>query len=154
VLDAGVVQGPVIEHAGATLPFSSEQVFDIAADIERYPEFLQWYVSARIVRREADVCYVDQVVGAGPVRLEYQSKAVLQRPLRIDVSSTDELFRRYALSWVVSPLPAGCRIVVAADFEMHSRLLQGVLSHLLPTAIEGIVRAFDARVHALCGRGS
>lgn len=134
------------------MPFSCEQVFDIAADIERYPEFLSWWMSARINRRDADVCYVSQVVGAGPIRWAFDSKAVLQRPSRIDVTSTDALFRQYALSWIVSPLPvAGCRISVAAVVELRSRLLQHVLNGLLPGAVTDIVSAFDARAHAVCG---
>jgi coenzyme Q-binding protein COQ10 len=142
----------VIEKVGATLPFSCEQMFDIAADIERYPDFLSWWISARISRRDADVCYVTQVVGAGPIRLAFDSKAVLQRPSRIDVTSTDAPFRQYALSWIVSPLPvAGCRISVAAEIELQSKLLQRVLNGLLPGVVADIVSAFDARAHGLYG---
>ena len=36
------------------LPYTPEQLFDLVADIERYPEFLPWCVGARIRKREAD----------------------------------------------------------------------------------------------------
>ncbi len=141
----------MIERAGAVLPFGCEQVFDIAADVERYPEFLPWWISAQVLRRTANGCEVHQVVGAGPVRVEFDSKAVFDRPRRIDVTSADPLFRRYELTWLVTPRPAGCSIGIAVDFELRSRLLQRVLGGLLPGAADGIVRAFDARVHALAG---
>jgi len=51
------------------LPYSRARLFDLAADVERYPEFLRWWISARIRRRQTDVYYTDQVVafGEGPV---------------------------------------------------------------------------------------
>jgi hypothetical protein len=57
----------MIERFGRTLPFSCQQAFDIAADIERYPEFLRWWISARIQKRESNICYVEQVLGLGPI---------------------------------------------------------------------------------------
>lgn len=140
----------MIERVGATLPFSCEQVFDMAADIERYPEFLAWWVSAKILRREADELTVTQTVGAGPIRLTFESRAALQRPCRIEVTSNDDLFRRYRFSWVVSPRPpASCAIGVTAECELQSFILQGVLKRLLPGAVDDIVAAFGARAHAL-----
>jgi len=63
-------------------PFSCEQLFDLAADVERYPQFLTAWKSVRIVKREANVLDVEQILGVGPVRLSFGSKTVLQRPER------------------------------------------------------------------------
>ena len=30
------------------LPYSDEQLFDLVADVERYPEFLPWCLAARV----------------------------------------------------------------------------------------------------------
>ncbi len=141
----------MIEKAGGVLPFSCEQVFDLVADIERYPEFLQGWISARIRRREANTVYVDQVVGFGPVRLAFVSQAVFDRPRRIDITSTDPTFRRYGLSWTIAPLPAGCRISVVAELELRSGFLQHALAHFLPDAVDDIVAAFEARARSLYG---
>lgn len=136
----------MLARAGGTLPFSREEVFDLAADIERYPEFLRWWISSRIQKRECNVCYVEQVLGFGPIRLQFASKAVLHRPDRIDVTSTDLPFRKYSLSWLVTELPrSGCRISVAVDLELKSGLLQHVVNRLLPATIDDIAAAFEAR---------
>ncbi|MEJ1963624.1 MAG: type II toxin-antitoxin system RatA family toxin [Gammaproteobacteria bacterium] len=141
----------MIDKVSGTLPYSCEQIFDLAADIERYPEFLQGWISARIQRRESDTCYVDQVLGFGPVHLEFASKAVLHRPERIDVSSTDPPFRQYSLSWRIEPVPGGCRISITADFQMRSMLSQLAVNQALPAAVDRIIAAFEARAHALYG---
>jgi coenzyme Q-binding protein COQ10 len=140
--------GPV--KASEILPFSCEQMFSLAADIERYPEFLTWWISARIRSREHNTCHVDQVVGLGPVCLKFESKAVLQPSHRIDVTSTDPRFRKYSLSWLIEEVPThGCHVSVAAELEFQSGLLQLVVKRMLPGAVGDIIDAFRARAHAL-----
>jgi coenzyme Q-binding protein COQ10 len=140
----------MLVRAGGTLPFSCEQVFDLAADIDRYPQFLTGWISSRIRKREDNVCHVEQVVGFGSVRLQFASQAVLHRPHRIEVTSTEPPFRRYSLTWLVAEMPTGgCRISVAAELELRSGLLQRIVNRLLPTAIEDVVAAFEARAHSL-----
>jgi coenzyme Q-binding protein COQ10 len=125
-------------------------MFDLAADIERYPEFLPGWISAHITKRDSDVCYVEQVVGVGPIRLQFESRAVLHRPERIDITSTDCAFRKFDISCVVAATSsASCCISVAAELELKSAFLRQVVNRLLPAAIDEVVSAFGARAHAL-----
>ena len=43
------------------LPYAPEKLYDLVADIERYPEFLPWCVGARVLRREDRVIYAEHV---------------------------------------------------------------------------------------------
>jgi len=125
-------------------------MFDLAADIERYPEFLHWWIAARIRTRDSNICYVEQVLGLGPVRLQFASKALLRRPERIDVTSSDPPFRRFILSWLFESLAsAGCRASIVAELEFRSRLLQQVADRVLPATVADIIAAFEARARAL-----
>jgi coenzyme Q-binding protein COQ10 len=145
----------VIEKVGRTLPFSCEQVFDLAADIERYPEFLKGWISVRIKKQESNICYVEQVLGLGPVRLQFASRAVLRRPERIDVTSTDPAFRHFSLSWLIAAIPPNdCRLSIAAELELQSGFLQRVVDELLPAAVDDIIAAFEARAQLCCRRST
>jgi coenzyme Q-binding protein COQ10 len=124
-------------------------MFDLASDIERYPEFLKGWISAHIRKREGNTCYVDQVMGVGPMQVKFSSTAILERPTTIEVTSTDPPFRTYRLSWTISARPTGCQISVEADFELESALMQRMLSPFLRAAIDDAVAAFEARAHAL-----
>jgi len=137
-----------INKATAALPFTREQVFDLAADIESYPEFLSGWISARIQRRESNIYYVEQVVGVGPFRLRFTSKAVLNRPERIEVTSTQAPFRLFSLSWLIAVVPsAGCRLSVVANIELRSRMMQRIVNQFLPATVDDVVGAFEARAH-------
>jgi coenzyme Q-binding protein COQ10 len=133
-----------------TLHCSCEQAFDIAADIERYPEFLSGWIAAKITKRDLNVCYVEQEVGFGPLQLRFASIAVLQRPARIDVTSTEPPFRRFNLSWAFAAVSSGgCEIRVAASVELQSGFLQLAMNPFLAAAVEDNVVAFEARALAL-----
>jgi coenzyme Q-binding protein COQ10 len=142
----------VIQRSSRILPFTCEQVFDLAADIERYPEFLRWWISSTIRSRTSNTLIVEQVVGVGPIQLRFASTAVLHRPQRIDVTSHDPPFRAYSLIWLISANPTGgCRMGVTADLELRSGLLQHFVGRFLPDSIDDIIAAFEARANAIYG---
>ena len=36
------------------VPYTTQQMYDLVAQVERYPEFLPWCIGARILKRETD----------------------------------------------------------------------------------------------------
>ena len=134
------------------LPYTAEQLFDLAADVERYPDFLPWWVAARILRREGDVYYTDQVIRFAMVRKRFGSKTVLQRPGRIEVTSTDGPIRTLHLTWHFDPRPDdGCQVSLAADVHLRSRLIQDLFARAMARAVGPIMSAFEAEAHRLYG---
>ena len=141
------------EKRARLLPYTAEQLFDLAADVERYPEYLRWWISVRIRKREANVYYTDQVLGLGPMRVSFGSRTVLQPPTRIEVTSNEFPFRQFKLSWNFEALAGtGCRVSLAAEFELRSFVLQRILDQALPTATADVIAAFETRAHCLYGR--
>jgi coenzyme Q-binding protein COQ10 len=134
------------------MPHKPEQLFDLAADVEAYPEFLRGWIAAQVRKRNANVYYTDQTLGLGPIRMRFVSKTVLHRPKRIEVTSDESLFRRFSLTWLFEPQPsAGCHVRLRAELELRSRLLQAIVEPLLPGITGDIVAAFEARAHQLYG---
>jgi len=68
------------------LPYTPEQLFDLVAQIERYPEFLPWCAAARIRSREGNAVVADLVIGFKMIRERYTSRVIIDRPRRIDVT--------------------------------------------------------------------
>ncbi|WP_374450144.1 type II toxin-antitoxin system RatA family toxin, partial [Stella sp.] len=56
------------------LPYSPEQLFDLVADIERYPEFLPWCVAARIRERTGELVVADLMIGFKMIRERFTSR--------------------------------------------------------------------------------
>ena len=132
------------------LPYRAEQLFDIAADIERYPQFLRWWIASKVHEHRGDYCRVENTVVLGPMRLHFWSEAHLQRPQRIEVTSQDEPFRRFTLSWNFEPRSSGCRVELCAQLELRSRLMQELIEPTLNRIASEVIGAFEARASELC----
>jgi Oligoketide cyclase/lipid transport protein len=101
---------PLRYAQSAHVPFAPERMFDLVADVERYPEFLGEYRSVRIVGRSGDTCRVEQVVGFGPLDLALDAVATLQRPDSIVVHSNHALLGELVIAWAFVPAGSATRI--------------------------------------------
>jgi coenzyme Q-binding protein COQ10 len=137
------------------LPYRPEQLFDLVADIERYPEFLPWCVAARVRSRDCDTIRADLVIGFKMVRERFTSRVKLDRAnLRIDVAYSEGPFRHLNNHWQFEALPNGhCRIDFYVDFEFRSAILQKLIGVLFNEAVKRMVHAFENRARQLYGDG-
>ncbi len=136
------------------LPYTAEQLFDLVAAVERYPEFLPWCKETRILAREGDVFHAEMTIGFKTVRQAFGSRVETARPHRIDVEPTRGPFRRMENRWRFADLPGGgCRVDFEVDFEFRSRLLRTLIGALFHEAARRMVAAFEARARALYGPG-
>lgn len=131
------------------LPYSREQMFDLVAAVDRYPEFLPWCRGAQIISREGDVLRADLVIGFKMFRERFTSRVELARPERIDVVYTDGPFRHLENRWGFEDRPEGCLIDFYVDFEFRSALLQALIGALFTEAVHRMVRAFERRARTL-----
>jgi coenzyme Q-binding protein COQ10 len=133
------------------LPYTPEQMFDLVAGIERYPEFLPWCLASRIRSREGNVVIADLVIGFKMIREKYTSRVVLERPSRIDVSYIEGPLKHLTNHWQFVPHGEGCAVDFFVDFEFRSRLLQTVIGTLFHEALRRLVSAFEERARRLYG---
>ena len=134
------------------LPYTAEQLFDLVADVERYPEFLPWCVGARIRERHAGLIIADLIIGFKMFRERFTSRVALDPPRRIDVEYTEGPFRYLNNHWVFEKVPGGCRIDFFVEFEFKSRLLQRMIEMLFGEAVRRMVAAFEHRAEQLYGK--
>lgn len=133
------------------LPYTPEQMFDLVADIERYPEFLPWCVGLRVRERQDNVVLADLMVGFKMLREKFTSRVSLNRPSRIDVVYIEGPFRHLENHWLFKPHEAGTAVDFFIDFEFRSRMLRIVMEPLFHEAVRRMVSAFETRAAQLYG---
>jgi coenzyme Q-binding protein COQ10 len=127
-------------------------MFDLAADIERYPEFLPHWPRASIRSRERDVLYVQQEIDLGLRRFQFESRAVLRRPSHLHIDSTSGPFRRLSIDWsFTSGGEGGCQTALAVEIEMRSALLETIAGGFMQRMTQDILEHFRARAAVLYG---
>ena len=134
------------------VPFSPQQLFDLVADVQRYPEFLPWCVGARIRKREGALIVADLIIGYKMIRERFTSRVTLSpEQNRIDVEYADGPFKYLNNHWVFEPQEGGCVIDFYVDFEFKSRMLQKIIEVFFNEAVRRMVAAFEARAYELYG---
>lgn len=141
------------------VPYGAEQMFDLIADVSRYPEFLPWIAAARIRSRKplpdgaGEVIEADLVVSFKVFRERFGSRVTLRPADRaIDVEYLEGPFRYLRNHWKFDPRGANhCEIDFFVDFEFRSALLQKVIGLVFNEAMQRVVRAFERRAEDLYG---
>ena len=137
------------------LPYTPEQMYDLVADIEKYPEFLPWCLAARIRKREGNVVYADLIIGFKMIRERFTSRVELNPPDRINVAYSEGPFSYLNNHWIFSPTETGgCLIDFYVDFEFRSKMLQKIIGVLFNEAVRRMVAAFETRARQLYGDGT
>lgn len=136
------------------LPYTEEQLFDMVADVRRYPEFLPWCVGARIVSRTEAELIADLTVGFKMFRETFRSQVLLERPHHVHVRYLTGPFRYLNNHWRFRAVPGGTEVDFFVDFEFKSRLLQAVIGTVFNEAVRLMVRSFERRAATLYRRAS
>jgi coenzyme Q-binding protein COQ10 len=139
--------------AARTLPYSCEQLFDLAADIESYPEYLPGWVGARILERSGNHLRVKQQLGLKLIPLPFVTTAVLERPQKISIHSSDGPFRCLQIEWRFEPArPGYCTVSLDFNFQMRAAFLEPMVTGLFDHSSPEILNRFEKRAQMLYSR--
>ena len=134
------------------LAYTPDQLYELVADVERYPEFLPWCKAARIRKRDEAWLVADLVIGFKMVRERFTSHVALdENHRRIDVVYAEGPFKHMENHWRFEDHEKGCLIDFYVDFEFRSKLLQKLIEALFHEAVRRMVSAFEARAKDLYG---
>lgn len=141
-------------HESRVVAVSVERMFDIVADVERYPEFVPLVYSAKVLGRQAKHYETEQVMALGLLRHRFRTRTELDRPNAITVTSTDRSFRRFEIRWSFAPTPEGfCHTEFSLECEVRSLLLKPLGEALMTQMAATMVNAFAARARKLEAAG-
>lgn len=129
------------------LPYTPDQMFDLVADIARYPEFLPWCSSARIIRDHGDMVVAELTIGYKMIREKFTSRVFLDRALHtIRVEYISGPLRHLQNEWKFSPAPKKqCKIDFFVHFEFSNPILAGLMNMFFDVAFGQMVSAFEKR---------
>ena len=116
-------------------------MFDLVADVERYPEFLPFCESLVIRARDDDgehqILVADMTIGYKLVRETITSRVTLDRDnMEITADNITGPFRQMQNKWTFVPLDdGGCEIRFTISYEFKSRTLSVLVGGLFADII-------------------
>ncbi len=137
-------------HERRFLPYRREDIFDLIADVGRYPEFLPWCLAARVRGASDREFEADLVIGFKMVRETFTSRVTLAPHERIDVAYTKGPMRHLDNKWLLEDAEGGCIVEFDVSFEFRSVILQRLIGALFGEAVRRMVAAFESRARDVC----
>jgi coenzyme Q-binding protein COQ10 len=138
------------------VPYAPKQLFDLVADVAKYPSFLPWCVGARIRSKTEDELVADLTIGFGPFRESFTSRVSLQHPdasgfCAIKVEYENGPFKYLHNRWKFTPDSQGCVVDFYVDFEFRNFILQKAIGAVFTEAVRLMVNAFLKRARTVYG---
>lgn len=131
------------------LPYSASQLFDLVADVGKYPEFLPWCVGARVYNRRADQFDADVIIGFKMFRERFTSRVSLKSNKSVDVDYITGPMKQLYNQWRFMEHEQGCIVDFAVEFEFDNPVLEKMIGKMFAEATDRMIDAFVERAHAL-----
>jgi coenzyme Q-binding protein COQ10 len=131
----------------ATLAYTADELFDVVADVNNYPNFVPWCTGAHILSANENEIIADLNIGFGPFQERFTSRVVLDRPKQVLVHAIDGPLEHLTNSWMFTPAGERTHVDFSIDFQFKSHLLDHVANTMFHEASTRMMSAFEARVH-------
>jgi coenzyme Q-binding protein COQ10 len=139
---------------------SPADMFELVADIEKYPQFVPLCAALRVRSRSTDaegrtVVVAEMTVSFKLIRETFTSRVTLDREnLQILVEYLDGPFSHMQNKWTFQPDEGegGCVIEFFIDYAFRSRILGALMGTMFDTAFRRFASAFEQRADVVYGR--
>ena len=137
----------------------AQQMFDLVADVERYPEFVPLCQSLAVRQRMprpdgTEIVIADMTVSFKLVRESFTSEVVLDPPnLKIAARYLRGPFSSLENRWTFEPKSeTECDVGFYLAYEFKSRMLAILMGAMFDTAFARFSAAFEKRADAVYGK--
>jgi coenzyme Q-binding protein COQ10 len=134
------------------VPHAATEMFDLVADVERYPEFVPLCRALKVRQRTSEpngveVLVADMTAAYKLISERFTSRVTLDRAnLQILVEYLDGPFSRLENRWTFRPLgERSCEVEFFISYEFRSRMLALLMGSMFDLAFRRFAAAFEQR---------
>ena len=133
------------------LTFSAKQLYEIVIDVEKYPEFLPWCLSAKIVKKNDDNNFDAELkVGYKTIEEKYISRIEAEYEKKIYSKAISGPFKSLDSYWYFKNIDKNkCKVDFMIEYQFKSFFLDKVMGGLFKKATLKMLEAFEHRARNL-----
>lgn len=130
----------------AIVPYSPQAMFDLVADVERYPEFVPGCVGAKLLSRDERELTGALELSVGPLKSAFTTRNALNPPHAMSLELLKGPFNSLHGDWRFEALgDAGCRIELTMRFDFSDPVKDMLLGPAFEQSCNRLVDAFVTR---------
>lgn len=139
-------------HRSVLVPYSNAQMFDLVADVEKYPEFMPWCGGAEVRSRDEQGMEASITIAFAGMRQRFTTRNVHVYPERIDLHLVDGPFSKLVGHWYFQALaPDACKVLFTMEYEFSNRALEAIVGPVFNRIASSFIDSFTKRAQAVYG---
>jgi ribosome-associated toxin RatA of RatAB toxin-antitoxin module len=146
-------------HKTVLIWHSARQMFDLVANVDRYPEFLPWCDRASVKAQQDDGLIAELGLQMGGVRQSFTTRNTHVTPegsaLQIRLELLSGPFSKLEGAWLFTPLgdisQQACRVDLQLDYDFQSGPLKALIGPVFDRIASNLVDAFVKRADEIHG---
>lgn len=130
----------------ALLPYSPQKMYALVNDIARYPEFLPWCSTTKIIESSETAISATITVKKMGVSKAFSTKNTLIENQEIHMKLINGPFKHLQGQWQFIDINGlGCKIILSLEFELLSGIVYLPFKKIFEPAADTLLQAFVKR---------
>lgn len=136
----------------AILPYSTEKMYDVVADIRSYPGFLNWCDNMDIISETSEEVIAKLMISYGKLKFSFTTKNKVKKNESIEMSLVDGPFSSLSGVWTIKKLNEdACKVSLEMDFVFDNPITHKLFGRVFQKVISAQLDAFQNRAKQLYG---
>lgn len=125
-------------------------MYELVADVGRYPEFLPWVSAVRIRKNNDSEMLADMIVGFKSLRETFSSRVLKTENSSITVDYLDGPMKHLHNSWRFEDnADGGSTVDFTVDFSFRNKVFEALAGQFFDAALRKMTSAFIERADVL-----
>lgn len=135
------------------VPHTCAQMFDLVADVARYPEFMPWCGGAKVSHRDDDGMQASITISIAGIRQTFTTRNQHDYPHTIHFHLVDGPFSALNGKWEFIDLgdAQACKVVYTMEYAFSSRALEAVVGPIFNRIASSFIDSFTQRAEVVYG---
>lgn len=135
------------------VPYQCAQMFDLVADVARYPEFMPWCGGTKIQHQDDHGMQATIQINIAGIRQSFTTRNEHDYPNRITFHLVDGPFSSLTGNWTFQPLgEEGCKVLYTMQYAFSSRTLEAVVGPIFNRIARSFIDSFSQRAQVVYRR--
>jgi len=135
------------------VPFSASQMFELVAQVEKYPEFMPWCGGTTVSQRDEHGMQASVTIALAGLRQTFTTLNRHDYPNKIDLELVDGPFSELTGEWVFLPLAQdACKVLFTLKYAFSSRTLEALVGPIFNRIASSFIDSFTQRAQAVYGQ--
>lgn len=127
-------------------------MFDLVADVDKYPDFMPWCGGARVLSRDEHGMQASITISFAGVKQTFTTQNQHQYPQRIVFNLVDGPFSQLKGNWEFIELaPDACKVLYTMEYAFSNRALEMVVGPVFNRIASTFIDSFTERANACYG---